>query len=465
MTKLSNLTEETIRARTKTGDTPLHRAAKTGRISEIPKHLLTTELFMVTNYSFHPETPLHLAARYGHLDKVPKEFLTKETLTASTEYARKESKTGPTPLRNMTPLHTAALYGYADQIPKEFLTPEFLRIEATGYRQTVLHYLAMSKSLDLIPQIYANSDMWNLRDSSGQTPRDVLQSVIEREAYVARVRAEPAMEKQKEKLRSFGCTFDENISKGLASDALDVCVRDLPEVGQASSDDSATKDQMATLWSYGADEMDEIDALCVPATVTPAPTQKPKKQKRAWTILSKLTEDTIRTRTKTGDTPLHLAAKTGRICEIPSQLLQTELFLVRNHDRQNNPHRTPLHIAAMYGYLDQVPLEFLTEETLTVLDKYGRTPLQEAVCSGNVKTIPVRFLTVEFLSSIPDKLDGNTILHYLAFRNQLTELPSNCITPEMLCLKNYNGETPQQILEKYLVRCEMPKQLGSGLRS
>lgn len=84
-TTLSKLTEETIRAKTQTGNTPLHRAAKSGKIAEIPRHLLTIELFMVRNNSFSRETPLHLAAQYGHLDKVPREFMTKETLTASTE--------------------------------------------------------------------------------------------------------------------------------------------------------------------------------------------------------------------------------------------------------------------------------------------------------------------------------------------------------------------------------------------
>ncbi len=180
-TNLSKLTEETIRTRTQNGDTPLHRAAKTGRISEIPRDLLTIELFMARNNSFARETPLHLAARYGHLDTVPKEFLTKETLTASTEYERKESKTGLTPPRTETPLHYAARYGYADQIPKEFLTPEFLSIEASGYRLTVLHELAFAKRLDLVPDIYADSEIWNLRNSQGQTPRDVLEGVIEQE--------------------------------------------------------------------------------------------------------------------------------------------------------------------------------------------------------------------------------------------------------------------------------------------
>ncbi len=246
-TKLSNLTEETIRARTQKGDTPLHRAAKTGRISEIPRHLLTTELFMARNNSFSRETPLHLAAQYGHLDKVPKEFLTKETLTASTEYERKESKTGPTPPRTETPLHVAARYGHADQIPKEFLTPEFLSIEASGYRLTVLHQLAYANKLDLVPDIYANSEMWNLRNSSGQTPREVVETNLKQAAYVAGVRAEPMTEKQKEKLHFFGFAFDDNFTKGQASDALDKCARDFPEMNQAYYNRPATEEQLAYL--------------------------------------------------------------------------------------------------------------------------------------------------------------------------------------------------------------------------
>ena len=175
------LTEETIRKTNQKGETPLHRAAKLGKICEIPKHLLTIELFMTRNNSFGGATPIHLAAEHGHLDQVPKEFLTKETLTDSTEYQNKESKTGPTPPRTETPLHVAARCGHGDQIPKEFLTPVFLSIEASGYRLTVLHNLAYSKRLDLVPDIYANSGMWNLRNSQGQTPRDVFNQVIERE--------------------------------------------------------------------------------------------------------------------------------------------------------------------------------------------------------------------------------------------------------------------------------------------
>ena len=246
-TNLSKLTEETIRSKTKRGDTPLHRAAKLGLIYAIPKHLLKTELFMARNDSFSRETPLHIAARYGHLNQVPSEFLTKETLTASTEYEKKESRTGPTPPRTETPLHTAARCGHADQIPKEFLIPEFLSIEASGYRNTVLHDLAYSGNLDLIPNIYANSEMWNLRNSQGQTPRDVVEAKIQREDYVGRVRVEPATEKQKEKLRYFGCTWPGGITKGQAHDAIDECVRLFPKREFEYCNRPATEEQLAEL--------------------------------------------------------------------------------------------------------------------------------------------------------------------------------------------------------------------------
>jgi ankyrin repeat protein len=221
---LRKLTEETIKVRTKTGDTPLHRAAKTGRISEIPRHLLGTELFMVKNND--GQTPIHLAARFGQFDKVPPDFLTKETMAGI--------------------LHYLAIYGHADQIPKEFLKPEFLSIYESGH-ETVLHALVRADRLELVPEIYANSEMWNLKDSSGRTARDLHQIYLEWKTIKEKVRAEPATEKQREKLRYFGYAFDKNISKGQASDALDKCVRDFPEINQAYYNRPATEEQLAKL--------------------------------------------------------------------------------------------------------------------------------------------------------------------------------------------------------------------------
>jgi hypothetical protein len=152
--------------------------------------------------------------------------------------------------RTPTVLHDAASSRHADQIPKEFLIPEFLLIEATGHQQTVLEHIIKSEMLDVLPKNFSNSELWNLKDSKGQTPRSFFEMLMGREAqlaawrvedrssqsYVSRVRSEPATEKQNEK-----------ISKGQASDALDKCARDFPEVDLAYYNRPATKEQLAKL--------------------------------------------------------------------------------------------------------------------------------------------------------------------------------------------------------------------------
>ena len=132
---LSQLSEVTIRGRTKSGDTPLHRAAKTGKFDEIPKHLLQIELFLAKNS--REETPLHFAAKHGHLNQIPSEFLTIETLTALDYYGR-------------TPLHIAADYRHVNQIPTVFLTPAMLSLPTKNFTSnTILHFAAATNMLDL----------------------------------------------------------------------------------------------------------------------------------------------------------------------------------------------------------------------------------------------------------------------------------------------------------------------------
>jgi len=237
---LPKLTEETIRAATKTGDTPLHRATKNGQFGEIPSHLLSIELFMVKNNA--GETPLHVAAKHGHLDQVPRQFLTKETMTirrGNGSYLTGSGKVAYTD----TPLHMAA----ADQIPKQFLTPEFLSLRASGYQTTLLHCLAYQNRLDLVPQEFSSSEIWNLTDHVGRTARDVIQENVQRDAFVTKVRSEPATEKQKEKLRYFNYDVKAGMTKGEASDAIEECVKKFPEVNRAYYNRPATEEQLAKL--------------------------------------------------------------------------------------------------------------------------------------------------------------------------------------------------------------------------
>jgi hypothetical protein len=251
--KLSGLTVETIRSKTTAGNTPLHLAAKNGDIASIPIHLLSEELF--TEKNREGNTPLHIAAMHGYLYQVPTQFLTKRTVTIpNSTWTTGSGYTAHGP----TALYAAAISGYVDQIPKEFFTPEFLQIETTGYKNTLMEYLVKNKRLDLLPENYANSELWNMKDAGGNTPLQHLEYLIqlegqkgvgeaERESYIARVRSEPATKKQKEKLRWFGFAVAVGMTKGEASDALDDCVKSNPERDRSYYDRPPTEEQVSKI--------------------------------------------------------------------------------------------------------------------------------------------------------------------------------------------------------------------------
>lgn len=175
--RFARLTAETIKIQAKsTGNTPLHHAARLGKISEIPEHLLTIELFMVRNNHRQKHTPIHAAAQYGQLNKVPRKFLNKMTMTASVKYDGAFVR-----FKTETPLHVAVRYGHPDQIPKKFLKPKFLSIATTCNAETVLHELAYVRRLNLVPKIYATSPMWDLKNNYGQTPREIIDTGLDAE--------------------------------------------------------------------------------------------------------------------------------------------------------------------------------------------------------------------------------------------------------------------------------------------
>ena len=64
-------------------------------------------------------------------------------------------------------------------------------------------------------------------------------------------RNDPATERQKAKLLFFGCTWDEGITKGQASDAIDECIKKFPEREFTYQNRPATEEQKALLRKYG----------------------------------------------------------------------------------------------------------------------------------------------------------------------------------------------------------------------
>jgi hypothetical protein len=64
-------------------------------------------------------------------------------------------------------------------------------------------------------------------------------------------RNEPASERQMQKLQFFGCTWDDGITKGQASDAIDECAKRFPEVEAAYQNRPATEQQRSVLRGFG----------------------------------------------------------------------------------------------------------------------------------------------------------------------------------------------------------------------
>ena len=234
--RLTRLTEKTITRRLPHGNTYIHSAVAHGMLAAIPSHMLTIQHFLAQNNC--GETPLHVAARQRLFGQIPSCFLTKETMTVWD----KEGK---------TPLHILADWRRAYRIPQEFLTREFLTLPTRdASSETILHHIAAADMLYLIPNDCMTPDMWDLKNAKGQTPRSLLErerKELAKNTAVDPWRTEPATEKQKQKLRYFGCVWDVGITKGQASTALDKCANDFPEVNEAYYNRPATDEQLARL--------------------------------------------------------------------------------------------------------------------------------------------------------------------------------------------------------------------------
>jgi putative phage-type endonuclease len=160
--RLSKLTTDTIRQRTKRGSLPLHGAAKNGKFHEIPVELLAIDLFLVQNSE--GETALHVAARSGTLNQIPAVFMTQETLSVMEMYGR-------------TPLHLAAKFDSLNQIPKHVLTPQLLGIETQNeHRASVVHVAARNNNLAQIPNELLTPELMNQRNAYGETPLQALEN-------------------------------------------------------------------------------------------------------------------------------------------------------------------------------------------------------------------------------------------------------------------------------------------------
>lgn len=156
-----------------------------------------------------------------------------------------------------TPLHIAARCGQLCLVPRALLTPALLSLPAQNESaSTVLHFIAAANKMDLIPGSCVIPEMWALKRGDGLTLRDILDrawNLHSEKNKASPWRCLPATQKQKDKLRFFGCTWDEGIIKGQASDAIDECVRLYPDRESYYQNRPATEEQREKLRSLGLD--------------------------------------------------------------------------------------------------------------------------------------------------------------------------------------------------------------------
>lgn len=119
----------------KDGWTPLHAAALSRRLSDVPSSCLTSENMTVKDK--YGETPLHYAVKQGQLELVLEEVLTVENISIGDN-------------AGVTPLHWAALGGRLSQLPEAVLTPANLLIEnASG--ESPVYYAVAGYTLEVFP--------------------------------------------------------------------------------------------------------------------------------------------------------------------------------------------------------------------------------------------------------------------------------------------------------------------------
>ncbi len=159
-----------------------------------------------------------------------------------------------------------------------------------------------------------------------------------------------------------------------------------------------------------------------------------------------------------GAAPVHFAARSGTIQNIPARLQSDRLYLARDKDGVN-----AIALMAFRGELPTVPANLLTEEHLTAGDTNGTTPLHAAVSAGYSSTVPVGIIN-ERTAKIQDS-QGRTFLHSafasrfwadearvklgtlkrlvsVAPKGPFEGIPETVFTPENLMIQDKHGDTP-----------------------
>jgi len=127
---------------------------------------------------------------------------------------------------------------------------------------------------------------------------------------------------------------------------------------------------------------------------------------------------------------IELAAKYGHLCQMPCEALTMEHLGVLN--RRN---KAPLHYAAESGYLHQIPQEVLNNIDFEKTKELCLLAAQK----GEIYLLPSNKLTNDIV--LHRHTDGRNALHAAAISKSLDQFHPSLLTAESLAIEDYQGWT------------------------
>jgi len=165
---------------------------------------------------------------------------------------------------------------------------------------------------------------------------------------------------------------------------------------------------------------------------------------------SLITPETMLTRNKQGETPLHLLAHAEAFQYLPKGFLSPEMLLISDNNGYTVCHHALGASDFHFGLcgLERFPKECLTAEVLLKKDNAG-FPVLYYAAKIDLKYIPEEFKTEKFFLS--DKYDGDTLFHIASIYVTVFDLPA-LLTVENLLIKGREGKTPVEHIAQYVIR-------------
>ena len=389
-----------VTAHTNSG-TLLHWAASGGHLDVV--NVLISEFKADVNVCTNSgETPLHSAASGGHLDVVKvliSEF--KADVNACTH-------------RGETLLHRAASGGHLDVV--KVLISDFKADVSshTGSDETPLHYATSKGHLSVVRMLLLESrtDL-NVCNESGNTPFDMaVNNNSEEMALVL--------------MKKFHCN-----TKGGTPYIHTACERGWVNLVRA------------LVQKHGTGILNHKFGVATPLHVV----AKSDRYEVAVMLIKEFGSSVRDLQDIQGRSLLHIACEEGNISLVQTLILDGKADVTA----RDNEGNTPLHVAAMSGRENFKLIFVLIKEfgcNVTVKGHMGRSPLHLACLLG--KDLVVRLISEHAPSTIWMVGDnGDTPLHLCAREGKTECVKALLELDPPVMVRNNSGQTPKDVAEKY----------------